>query len=187
MPAPKTCRIMRAPRSTRGASRGVLECGSGAVVLEGCNTHTRAKTAEAVRSRRASRASPGAQGGCAPCDCLVARAQPRPQQRWRGTVPDEPKGTAPERSVHRGSCGAGFKHRARDVGEDDGLAVQDNPDGASSKSIVPPDRREAVRPVGPSGPRRPAPPSLLDGAATLKPRAKTRRENGSGCVVMPML
>src|ERR1041385_6489540 len=34
---------MRASRSTRGASRGVLECGSGAVASEGCNTHTRAK------------------------------------------------------------------------------------------------------------------------------------------------
>ena len=36
-----------------------MECGSGAVVSEGCNTHTRAETAEAVRSRRASRASRG--------------------------------------------------------------------------------------------------------------------------------
>jgi len=34
------------------------------VVSEGCNTHTRAETAEAVRSRRASRAS-RVLGGCA--------------------------------------------------------------------------------------------------------------------------
>src|SRR5262245_42585042 len=53
----------RSPRSTRGASRGVLRCGSGAVASEGCNTHTRAEAAEAERSRCASRASPGALGG----------------------------------------------------------------------------------------------------------------------------
>src|SRR5215218_8053666 len=41
------------PRSTRGASRGVLKCGSGAVVATGCNTHARVATAEAARSRRA--------------------------------------------------------------------------------------------------------------------------------------
>jgi hypothetical protein len=63
IPARKTCRIMPAPRSTRGASRGVLECGSGAVVSEGCNTHTRAETAEAARSRCTSPCVAGALGG----------------------------------------------------------------------------------------------------------------------------
>ena len=64
---------MRAPRSTRGASRGVLECGSGAVVATGCNTHTRAATAEAARSRRASRAPPGALGGMSYRRCQPPR------------------------------------------------------------------------------------------------------------------
>ena len=51
----------RLPRSTRGASRGVLECGSGAVVATGCNTHTRVATAEAARSRSADPRATGDQ------------------------------------------------------------------------------------------------------------------------------
>jgi hypothetical protein len=102
---------MRPPRSTRGASRGVLRCGSGAVVAKGCRTHTRVATAEAARSRRASRASrvvvAASESGATPHRQAL--------QRWIGSTSSQ--GKEPERSVHRGSCGAGFKHRARDAGE----------------------------------------------------------------------
>ena len=88
-------------------------CGSGAVVATGCNTHTRVATAEAARSRRASRASRVVvvvHDGAA-----TAPREPPDPQRWIGSTSRQ--GKEPERSVHRGSCGAGFKHRARDVGE----------------------------------------------------------------------
>ena len=62
-----------------------MECGSGAVVAKGCNTHTRVATAEAARSRRAIRASLGAHGGMS-----YRRCQPpgmsRPPQRWLGSA-----------------------------------------------------------------------------------------------------
>ena len=48
--------------------------------------------------------------------CRAPSCMSRPQQRWLGVVPEE-EGTEPEMSVHRGSCGAGLKHRARDAGE----------------------------------------------------------------------
>ena len=43
-------------------------------------------------------------------------AATRTPKRWGGAGPDKPKGTAPEKSAHRGSCGAGYEHRARDAG-----------------------------------------------------------------------
>ena len=60
-----------------------------------------------------------------------------------------------------------------------GLAVCS--DGAASKSIVPPDRREAVGHVGPTRTRRPPRPYLLPGAPFPNRGHETRRENAGGC------
>ncbi len=47
-----------------------------------------------------------------------------PPQRWVGPVSRQPeKGAGPERSAHRGPCGASLKHRARDADGFGGLAV----------------------------------------------------------------
>jgi hypothetical protein len=106
---------MPAPRSTRGASRGVLECGSGAVVSEGCNTHTRAETAEAARSRCARWRVTGTHGGG-----VVRRLPSARRRRWS---PSGGEASAPERegslksNGHRGSRSIRLKHRARDAGE----------------------------------------------------------------------
>jgi hypothetical protein len=102
-----------------------------------------------------ARASLGTHGGRA-----VRRLPSARHCRWS---PSGGEASAPERegspksNDHRGSCGAGFKHRVRDAGElaDLRFAI---PDGASSKSIVPPERREAIRPAGPTRTRRPARP-----------------------------
>ena len=70
-------------------------------------------TAEAARSRRASRAPLGALGGVP-----YRRCQPPGIVEAPAAVERLPaKAREPERSVHRGPCGAGFKHRARDAGE----------------------------------------------------------------------
>jgi hypothetical protein len=91
------------PRSTRGASRGVLECGSGAVVATGCNTHTRVATAEAARSRRASRASRGLLAACR-TGGANRPGMSRPPQRWlglpreSGSLKGRPPGVAREQA-----------------------------------------------------------------------------------------
>ena len=54
------------------------------------------------------------------------------------------------------------------------------PDEASSKSIVPPERREAIRPVGPSRTRRRAPLIFFQDALCPNLGRETRRENESG-------
>ncbi len=160
---------MHAPRSTRGASRGVLECGSGAVVSEGCNTHTRAETAEAARSRRASRASPGALGGMSYRRCQPPRHAEAPEAVER--LPRR-RGRKPERYVHRGSCGAGFKHRARDAGE---MA-----DLRSYRLRLSAARRSGPRVrQDPGVPRR---PRFSAAQLSQNSGAKTRRENESGCL-----
>ena len=91
---------MHVPRSTRGASRGVLECGLGAVASEGCKTHTRAEAAEAERSRRASRAPPGALGGRSYRRCQPPRDAEAPAAVVRR--PSRKQGS-PKRRDHRGS------------------------------------------------------------------------------------
>jgi hypothetical protein len=148
------------------------------VVAKGCNTHARVATAEAARSRRACCAPPGALGGMSYRRCQPPRHVEAPEAVER--LPRR-RGRRPERSVHRGSCRAGFKHRARDAGERADLRSTKS-DGASSKSIVPLQLRERLRPVGPSGPRRPAPPSLFRVVQLRKPRAQMRRENANGCL-----
>ena len=158
---------MQAPRSTRGASRGVLECGSGAVVSEGCNTHTRVATAEAERSRRASRASPGALGGMSYRRCQPPRHAEAPEAVER--LPRR-RGRKPERYVHRGSCGAGFKHRARDAGEMADLRSYRTRlhRKASSRSGLARGLSPWVR-QDPGVPRR---PSLFERRSWIKPRAR---------------
>src|SRR4029077_16941545 len=54
------------------------------------------------------------------------------------------------------------------------------PDEASSKSIVLPAPRERFRPAGPSGPRRPAPPSLLERRTPRKTRTRNVSREGGG-------
>ena len=49
-----------------------------------------------------------------------------------------------------------------------------------SKSIVPPERREAIRPVGPSRTRRRAPLIFFQDALCPNLGRETRRENESG-------
>jgi hypothetical protein len=165
------------PVPSKGSLANVTRLGTGAVAARGGDeTYRPNAAAEAARSRRASRASPGGLRWH-----VVRRCRP-PDMSWPRIAVDRlrhpRKGTEPERSVHRGSCGAGFKHRARDAGELADLRF-DNPDGASSKSIVPPERREAIRPVGPSRTRRSARPSLFRARLPRKPRAQhAPRERG---------
>ena len=55
----------------------------------------------------------GGSGGCRTGGATArVREAPAAVDRHRAR-----QGRKPERSVHRGSCGAGFKHRARDAGE----------------------------------------------------------------------
>src|SRR5207237_10851720 len=61
---------------------------------------------------------------------------------------------------HRGRCGANLKHRARDA--------WDLADLRHLKDFDKPRCREASRPVGPSGPRRPARPRFFSGRAANK-------------------
>jgi hypothetical protein len=165
---------MHALRSTRGASRGVLECGSGAVVAKGCNTHTRVATAEAERSRRAYRAPLGALGGMSYRRCQPPRhaeapaAVVRPPSREQGSL---------KRRDHRGSRRIRLKHRARDAGEIADLR-NTNPSGALSRSIAPLQFRERLKPAGPTRPRRPAPPSLFGGSRCKNSDANAPRECG---------
>src|SRR5205823_11781151 len=56
------------------------------------------------------------------------------------------------------------------------------PDGASSKSIVPPGRREGIRPAGPLRTRRPARPFVLEARTLSNLGRETRRENADGCL-----
>src|ERR1041384_5158744 len=104
---------MRAPRSTRGVTGGVLGCGSRAVASAGCNTHTRAEAAEAKQSRRTSRAPLGALGGISYRRCQP----PRDVEAPAAVVRRPSRARQPERVRPPGALGVGLKHRARDVGE----------------------------------------------------------------------
>ena len=67
------------------------------------------------------------------------------------------KGRRLKRSAHRGSCGASLKHRARDA---EGLAdLRHFEQRSQAESVVPLRCREALKHVGPIGPRRSAHPS----------------------------
>ena len=95
------------------------------------------------------------------------------QQRWIGAVPDQQKRTAPERSVHRGSCGAGLETPRAGRRRHGGLA---------EIGLQMPRRREMPRSVGPRWTRRPAPPSLSSGAASAKPGRGMRRGTEKVCL-----
>jgi hypothetical protein len=77
----------------------------------------RVAAAQAARSRCASRASRDEDGRCER-GVLLHSHRPGPTAVGRRWTPRRcEKGTAPERSAHRGSCGASLKHRARDAGD----------------------------------------------------------------------
>ena len=82
-----------------------LGTGGGGQVL-GCKDVHPAPAAEAERSRRASRAPPGALGGMSYRRCQPPRHVEAPEAVER--LPRR-RGRKPERSVHRGSCGAGLE------------------------------------------------------------------------------
>lgn len=81
---------------------------------------------------------------------------------------------------HRGRYGASLETPRAGRRRVGGLAVTSKPDGASSKSIVPPNRRERIRPVGPSRTRRPARPSSQGVRSFSQLGRRTRRENAYG-------
>jgi hypothetical protein len=144
------------------------------VVATGCNTHARVATAEAVRSRRASRAPPGVLGGMSYRRCQPPRHVEAPEAVER--LPRREDGGLKGQST--GGRAEQASNTARGTSEKRRTCGSRQPDGASSKSIVPPRLRERLRPVGPSGPRRPAPPSSFRVAHRSKPRARIASREG---------
>ena len=105
------------PPHIKGISQSVSRCGEGGGGRAGVmNDHPKRGSRSCTVPARQPRVTRDS-GWLCPMRLPIARAQPRSQQRWIGDGPETPKGTPPERSVHRGPCGAGFKHRARDAGE----------------------------------------------------------------------
>src|SRR5438270_8976869 len=86
----RTGLILRAPRSTRGASGGVRRCGSGAVARLGCNTHTLSRGS---RSCTVPARQPRVTGlwVAAPEGDAHRRRAAEAQQRWIGAVTDQQK------------------------------------------------------------------------------------------------
>jgi len=104
---------------------------------------------------------------------------PRPLKRWKGFLADEdgsPKGQSTGGRAEQAS------NTARGTPEKWRTCGTTKPSGASSKSIAQLQLRERLRPAGPSGPRRPAPPSLLERRSYPKPgRENAPREGGRLC------
>ena len=117
IPARKTARTLRVSLAHRGRRPEAFGWRSEvAVAAHGCQTHTQSAAAEAAWSRRASRASQG-YGGRGVSGAITAASRSSPSAVGRLWTRAHEKGTEPERSAHRGSCGAGLKHRARDAGQ----------------------------------------------------------------------
>jgi hypothetical protein len=112
-----------------------------------------AAAAQAARSRRASRASPGRGGGSLRpatglCDPSGSLAVDRRPSRKRGRLKGQSTGGRAEQA----------SNIARGTPENWRTCGYDNPDGASSKSVVPPASRERCRSAGQLMTRRPARP-----------------------------
>ena len=152
---PKRCR-----RRCAGAGLGIGPETSGPVGAVAMRARNARAAAQAVWSRRASRAPRGRGGICA--SGASPPAWTPAQERWVGPVSRQPeKGAGPERSAHRGSCGASLKHRARDADGFGGLAVSLTRQASVSRGTE-------VR--GSSGPRRSARPRIyFPGNGILSP------------------
>ena len=164
---------------------------------EGCKDVHPAPAAEAVRSRRASRAPLGALGGCVPR--VTQRAARSRGPRSGGEVASRkrgrPKGqTTGGRAEQASNIARGTPENWRTCGFDKRAALV-------RKASSPPDGREAVRPAGPSQTicaqariacprtRCPARPSLSWGAigSRRSPRATTSgRWRVSACFALPL-
>ena len=153
--------IFMSSRSTRGVSRGVLECGSGAVAIAGfASLVWRPKPCGARRAfRRAPQGSPGlalsvSQTRLRRCGIPPAVDRERPVRKREGQV--SPPGFVRSKPI---------KRRARDV-----RGRPETRGDYNSRVSFPFD----TRPWGSANPRRPAPPSFYFWAGRV---TKLRRKN----------
>jgi hypothetical protein len=114
-----------------------------------------------------------------PARRLTARHLAKTPKRWGGAEPDKPKGTAPEKSAHRGFCG-GRLRTPRAGRRDTGLDSRLYPDFGKPRC------REAPGSTGPSGPGVPRALGLRGAPLriTARPRRKKQGRRGVGFTVV---